>query len=533
MQRNRSAATRRRGLGRVVPPAAAAALTVVLLLVVAPTVTAPVRASAASTPLYPSQNVSVTSFDGTKLNVYFFPATGLKVGQTAPTVLVGSGWPIFAYPGWLPTVGTVGPVGIDSFGAQLIGPQNLEDAGYNVITWDNRGFWSSGGQVSLDSPDVEGRDVTAIINWLATQPAAELRGPDYPVVGMTGVSYGGGIQLSAAAVDHRIAAIEPNMSWYSLVQSLLPGGVIKTGWGDILCITGELTGARYSAEVSKLCASAQSGVYTPDEVAYGAAASPGPAMGKITTPTLLLGGTADTLFPLEQDVSTYDALFAAGTPVQMLWYCGGHGLCSSDSGPADYVIDAEMNFLAKYLKGENVPTGAGFQYVDQTGTWHSAPSYPLPPAGHLRASGRGFLGLDTSDTSGALGIEATPAKNGLDIPVDSPPWPVEAVGAPTLTLSYRGLGTEPTSAVFAQLVDTANGTVLGSQATAIPVNLDGNAHTVTLPLNIIAWAFTPGSKVELQLTDDSNLFEQQGADGALLVSHAAVSIPLVQPGTPS
>ncbi len=475
---------------------------------------------------YADQQVTVTSFDGTPLNVYFFPATGLDVGQTAPTVLDGSAWPLPAYPQSQTTIGQVGPVGTWSFGANLLGPASLNAAGYNVITWDNRGFGSSGGQVNVDNPSIEGRDVTAIINWLATQPAAELRAPNYPVVGMTGISYGGGIQLSAAADDHRLAVIEPNMAWDSLDESLIPNGVIKAGWGNLLCETGTLLGARYPAELTKICASAQSGVVTPDEIAFADAASPGPVIGQITTPTLLLGGTADTLFPLTQDLEVYRSLVAAGTPVKMMWYCGGHGICQTNSGPTDYVVNEEMNFLAKYLKGAAVSTGPGFEYLDQNGTWHSAPSYPLPTIGHLSASGGGWLSLNTSDSSGIAGVAAAPATNAITIPVAAPLWSVDSVGSPTLSVTYQGLGSTTASYVAAQLVDTSTGTVLGGQATAIPLVLDGHAHTVTLPLNAISWNLTPSSRIELQLTDDSDLFEAQPANGLLFVGHAGLTVPL-------
>ncbi len=304
--------------GRV---AVAWVLAVAALLLVHP------LAATAATPVAAEQNVAVTSFDGAQINVNFFPANGLTEGQTAPTVLEGSGWGSPAYPDSIGAVSSIqlGPV---SFGGELLGPAALNANGYNVVTWDNRGWFGSGGQVNIDSPNIEGRDVTAIINWLATQPGVQLKGPNDPVVGMTGASYGGGIQLSAAAIDHRIAAIEPNMAWYSLIDSLYPNQVIKSGWGNLLCFAGELVSARFAPEVTKLCASAQSGVVTPDEVAFGDSSSPGPVIGKITTPTLLLAGTVDTLFPINGDVQTYEALRAAGTPVQMIWYCGGHGLCN-------------------------------------------------------------------------------------------------------------------------------------------------------------------------------------------------------------
>ena len=275
----------------------------------------PPEAGAEPAPIVAELGVSVTSFDGTQLNVNFFPATGLTSGQTAPTVLEGSGWGLPAYPG------SIGHDRLDrrrhpaQFGAQLLGPATLTADGYNVVTWDNRGWYGSGGQVNLDSPAVEGRDVTAIINWLATQPGAELKGPNDPVVGMTGASYGGGIQLSAAAIDHRIAAIEPNMSWYSLVDSAVSRRGDQVRLGQPPLRRGRRSSAPLRPEVTKLCASAQSGDRHPRRARFGQRRAPD-RIGQITTPTLLLAGTVDTLFPINGDIDTYDALRAAGTPVR-------------------------------------------------------------------------------------------------------------------------------------------------------------------------------------------------------------------------
>ena len=70
----------------------------------------------------------------------------------------------------------------------------------------------------LDSPDFEARDVSAIISWLATQPEVELDDAATldPRIGMVGASYGGGIQLVTAAIDHRVDAIVPTIAWHTL-----------------------------------------------------------------------------------------------------------------------------------------------------------------------------------------------------------------------------------------------------------------------------------------------------------------------------
>lgn len=479
---------------------------------------------------YSPVNTTITSFDGTPLHVEFYPANGLRAGQTAPTVLDGSFWAAPAYPSWLGTIGVI-PFGHGvSADFAFLGPATLTAHGYNVVTWDPRGTYASGGQVNVDSPTVEGRDVSSIIDWVATLPAAEMKGPDYPVVGMTGVSYGGGIQLSAAIEDHRLAAIEPNLSWSSLVQSLYPNQVIKAGWGNLLCWVGKLVGYRFSPELTDLCKSAASGDVTPAEMAKAGSISPGARVGGITTPTLLLGGTVDTLFPLAQDVETYDLLKQAGTPVQMLWYCGGHGLCSWKTGDSGYVTTVELAFLDKYLKHQDVYTGPPFAYQDQTGAFRAAPSYPLPVSGELSATGSGLLGLSPFDSSGFLGIAATPARHALDVPIAPPPRPGEVTSAPTLTLRYRGLGTEPTAPVFAQIVDTAAGKVVDNQATPVRLILDGADHTVMVPLAVVTWRVDRASRLELQLTDASNLFSAQHAFGLVDVEQAQIAISYTTPG---
>jgi ABC-2 type transport system ATP-binding protein len=140
----------------------------------------------------------VTSFDGTLISVNYFPASGLKTGQTAPTILNGPG---------LATAGNIDPNSVTIVDGLVPGLAPLRNTRYNVVTWDPRGEFASGGTLQLDSPSFEGRDVSAIIDWVATQPATEFDTTDKtktdPLIGMVGGSYGGGIQWVTAAIDPR------------------------------------------------------------------------------------------------------------------------------------------------------------------------------------------------------------------------------------------------------------------------------------------------------------------------------------------
>ena len=107
----------------------------------------------------------------------------------------------------------------------------LLDAGYIVLTWDQRGFGCSGGEVTIDQPAKEGKDVSALIDWaVANAPVADDGGD--PIVGMTGGSYAGGIQTAAASVDPRLDALAPEISWSDLRYTLYSGEVAQPGVGD-------------------------------------------------------------------------------------------------------------------------------------------------------------------------------------------------------------------------------------------------------------------------------------------------------------
>jgi ABC-2 type transport system ATP-binding protein len=114
------------------------------------------------------------------------PAAGLTAGEKAPTILDGPG---------LALPGATNPNAMQDqlLPNDVIGVGTLRHAGYNVVTWDPRGEWSSGGVMQIDHPEFEGRDVSAIISWLATQPEVQLDGDPVlldPRIGMVGASYG-------------------------------------------------------------------------------------------------------------------------------------------------------------------------------------------------------------------------------------------------------------------------------------------------------------------------------------------------------
>jgi ABC-2 type transport system ATP-binding protein len=479
-----------------------------------------------------ARTITVTSFDGTQINAHFYPASGLQAGQTAPTVFNGAGL------GFAGDTNPNSPWGSDPWNL-FKGDAPLRADGYNVVTWDSRGEFGSGGVLNLDSTNVEGRDVSAIIDTVAAQPEATLDGPGDPRMGMIGGSYGGAIQLVTAATDHRIDAIVPAVTWHSLTNSLYQNDTFKTAYSALLLLGEVNIGAQVIPQLYEgLLTGALTGTLTPDQQQLLASRSP--QVQSITAPTLLLQAAGDPLFGLSEAQANAQVLAADGVPVKMVWYCGGHGPCLNpgDAGAALVQKDT-LAWLDHYVKGDqSVSTGPTFEWLDQNGQTYSSDLLSSDPAFHgapVVVSGSGGI-LPIIPVVGGSGpqpldvlpyslTEASKATSALNLTVPAGATTTEIVGAPQLTMTYSGVGTS--HAVYAQLVDNKTGLVVGDIVTPVPVTLDGQTHTVTVPLEEIAQTMAPGDTLTLQLTGSATAYENFTSVGVINVSSMQLALPTV------
>jgi len=483
------------------------------------------------------RDVKVISFDGTPIYVHFMPAAGLRAGQKATTILDGPG---------LALPGATNPEAMnDEFlPNDVIGVGTLRHAGYNVVTWDPRGEWSSGGTLEVDHPDFEGKDASAIISWLATQPEVKLDDAKTldPRIGMVGASYGGGIQLATAVNDHRIDAIVPTIAWHSLTTSLYKDQAFKSSWGTILVAALIGTNARVNPRIYPgLIYGDITGTITPADQDLIAERGPGDLVKNITAPTLLVQGTVDTLFTLAEADANAKALMTAGVPTKVVWFCGGHGACLTSTNDGAMIKEATMAWLDRYVKGDvSVDTGPQFEWVDQHGQRFSSDTYPvhqgtpivastskggvLPLIPFLGGSGPESRILTAFPLGTLLGIPSgSRAINALNLTIPAAADTTYIVGAPQLTMTYSGTGTS--RHVYAQLVDDTTGLVLGNLVTPVPVTLDGKTHTVSVPMEMVAQTLEPGETVTLQLVASAFPYETITTSGALNVSGMTLSLP--------
>ncbi len=478
------------------------------------------------------RDIDVVSFDDTVIRAHWFPVEGATAEAPAPTVLMGPGWSL-AGDTDVEATGILGAIDIST----------LWEAGFNVLTWDPRGFGESGGVAQVDAADHEGRDVQVLLDWVASQPVAALDAEHDPAVGMIGGSYGGGIQLVVAAEDCRVDAIVPIVAWHSLRTSLFKADTVKTGWATTLteaAASGHVDPHVESAYTSGI----ETGRLSAEDVEWFESRGPGDAVGRITVPTLIVQGTVDTLFTLDEGVTNFTILRDAGVPVAMIWYCDGHGVCLTDPGAEDRVSNAAVAWLQRFVAGDadaaEVPV---FDVIDQHGVRYVADGFTPGDGEPITASGSGTLDLVAEGGAGpvVVGEDATgiltslvqpitpgPASNSIDVEISVDDGPHLVVGAPELTFTYRGTagtGDRP-QRVFAQLVDDSSGLVIGNQVTPIQVELDGDQHTVTVPLEMIAFSVEPGATLRLQLVASTVAYADPQFGGSIDVESIDISLPV-------
>ncbi|MBU6244268.1 MAG: alpha/beta fold hydrolase [Actinomycetales bacterium] len=225
----------------------------------------------------------------------------------------------------------------------------LTDLGFVVLAYSARGFGTSTGQISVNSPDFEVADARALIDYLGTRPEVTQDAPQDPRIGIAGGSYGGALALLTAGYDRRVDAIAADITWNDLQSSLFgqsastsPGiggqaggigsGVYKQQWTSWFFSVGlidpQVTACgRFTPQwCAAYLDAAERGQVSDQSSALMRASSPASITDRITVPTLIGAGEADSLFPLAQANANAQQIMAAHpqVPVKVVWHGGGH-----------------------------------------------------------------------------------------------------------------------------------------------------------------------------------------------------------------
>ncbi|MYT36818.1 alpha/beta fold hydrolase [Streptomyces sp. SID8356] len=310
--------------------------------------------------------------------------------------------------------------------------EKLAADGYAVLTWSARGFGKSGGAISLNDPEAEVKDVSGLIDWLATRPEVQLDADGDPRVGLTGASYGGAVSLLAAGYDERVDAIAPVITYWNLADALFPDGVFKKLWAGIFVTSG---GGCEKFE-KRLCEMyervAVSGKPDPAAIELLTERSPSAVADRIKVPSLILQGQSDSLFPLGHADAMQKAISANGAPVSVDWISGGHDGGDNETSRVEGRVGA---WFDRYLKEETgTDTGPAFR-VTRTGGIDSTDGAALKRG----ASSDTYPGLRSGGREIALGEGTKTFRN----PAGSAPPAISAVpglGGGISQLSSLGVG---------------------------------------------------------------------------------------------
>lgn len=498
--------------------------------------------------------------------------------------------------------------------------RDLAARGYTVLAYSARGFGDSTGSISINDPDREVADARGLIDWLAEQPEVELDAPGDPHIGVAGGSYGGALALSAGGTDPRIDSIAAAITWNDLGQALFPNfgvtsaegrealgdiaspaaaeyggpGVLKRGWagvffgvgassavpggegdgdGESSADVGTSACGRFAPEFCDAYAqSAVTGIPSQQLLDLLTAHSPVAVASNITAPTLLVQGSQDTLFGLDQADATARQIAAAGGNVTVRWFDGGH-----DAGGTDDTSDrAIADFFDTTLRDTDAETDTGtepFVYSTQRAADErggdrdrrmTAPAYPgLTPASDttetrsvtfaptaenqsiIRPPGASPSAISSVPGLGSvlstLGSTGAGAALTADLPGQSATFTSDPVdtsvtitGAPRVNLRVASLAAPDQAVLFAKLYDVApNGTrtLPGGAVSAIrlPATEGIDPVDVTVALPGISYTVQQGHRLELSIstTDQAYAVPLEPAQFSVAMTDNTIALPTV------
>lgn len=187
---------------------------------------------AADDEAHTATDVVIESHDGVEIAATVFRPAGATADDPVPMILHSHGW------------SGSRTTDVDAFEAEL-------DRGFAVLSFDQRGHGDSGGDAHVQNPELEGRDVVRVLDYVTEREWIERSRdgngrptPDDPMVFAMGGSYGGAYQLVGAFVETaetgstRFDALAPEITWFDLSESLAPQGVPRSVWALFLYVVG-------------------------------------------------------------------------------------------------------------------------------------------------------------------------------------------------------------------------------------------------------------------------------------------------------
>ncbi|MEX2963470.1 alpha/beta fold hydrolase [Microbulbifer sp. TYP-18] len=358
-------------------------------------------------------DVDIASFDGTLLDASLFIPESPPPADGYPTVIFTNSWAL-------------------EKNQYYFQAKELAQNGYLVLSYSTRGFGFSGGLVDV-AGDNSIADVGVLINWLEDR---------YPVgrLGLSGISYGGGISLLSAARYPRVNAVAALSGWADVIEALYPNETVNLVWGSLLVNTA----MRKEPVIDQIWGSLRSGQNLPQVLAFAAqrsALSYVDELNRNGTAVLVSNNFADYLFKPNSMTDFYSLLEG---PKKLLLNPGTHAVTEVLTGNDGHIWSTSFRWFDHHLKGEDngmdrepkvdmtvrisnkLERYEDYPVTEKSTTWYLRPRLTLFDSGSLKGSPYWGWGWTNSfnggwDTFAGTGIPLlSDALEGFGIPVYTP-----------------------------------------------------------------------------------------------------------------
>ena len=468
---------------------------------------------------------SVPEPDGTQVEICWslYQPAGADAAHPVPLVLHSHGW------------GGSRTNAADAFTEWL-------EAGFGVLSFDQRGFGESGGKAHVEHPDFEGQDVQRLVDLVAGLDWVARQAPDDPVIGAIGGSYGGGYQMVGAFTElrdrgaTRFDALAPEITWWDLRESLAPSGVARTAWVSALYAAGA------DAHTNEVHRGFAYGAATGDWPAGQTPATPnldwffaknGPAWhvarGRVLDIPVLFGqGTTDNLFNLNQGLKSFAHALTPEARSQSIFvgYNGGHALPSALPAGTGGAGDPCSEQLG----------GGTFSELTRQFFAHALQGAPrtLPGYGqlHIATPGSTCVTVDdvALDRTVELGDISSPVAAGPPMAWELAQGPITIAGAGSVEADVTNLGID-SRVFFALAVGTSASDAQIVQDNMLPLRLPTEVvrERRVIELPGVAVEVPEGQSLFLLVSPVSDMSFGHGSriPGAIAFEKTVVRLPVV------
>lgn len=306
--------------------------------------------------------------------------------------------------------------------------------GYVVLTYDTRGWGSSGGEVACVAPDREMVDLEDMITWLVS-PQSGIP-VDSERIGVTGVSYGGGHSFLIATRDERVKTVVPMSGWTDLDFALMPNGCWKAVW-DLFLFVGALWAVKFDPKNDlvrwlRAVLSNEGLSEVKTELAQRSAIH---SVDRVKCPVFIVHSWNDDLFEPNQILEFYEKLDA---PKKLMITNGMHGI---DGGRGDFLVpnvvwDEARKWFDYWLKDDR-ENGIGdgpevTYYQPWTETMECTDGWPPPEAKPLKYFLRQY---PASRSAGLLDLSLPADEEPPDLIINNTVSSLHSSGLPIVRLN--------------------------------------------------------------------------------------------------